>query len=136
MGPVTPPPPGSPWECLELCPLQVEQSELQNLFEKYVPYLIDVIVEGIVDGRQGEKLKMIVPQTSLNMVRTSPRGLPGAVRRQAGSQRCGRDEGAPLFLWSCARQAPPAEPGRGVFHRSRAWDPGPWPTRGVGGYPC
>ncbi|ELK26423.1 Dynein heavy chain 10, axonemal [Myotis davidii] len=68
MGPVTPPPPGSPWECLELCPLQVEQSELQNLFEKYVPYLIDVIVEGIVDGRQGEKLKMIVPQTNLNMV--------------------------------------------------------------------
>ncbi|XP_059533127.1 dynein axonemal heavy chain 10 [Myotis daubentonii] len=47
---------------------KVEQSELQNLFEKYVPYLIDVIVEGIVDGRQGEKLKMIVPQTNLNMV--------------------------------------------------------------------
>uniref|UniRef100_G1NVC6 Dynein axonemal heavy chain 10 n=1 Tax=Myotis lucifugus TaxID=59463 RepID=G1NVC6_MYOLU len=47
---------------------KVEQVVLQNLFEKYVPYLIDVIVEGIVDGRQGEKLKMIVPQTHLNMV--------------------------------------------------------------------
>lgn len=71
--------PGALGNALELCPLQVEQGELQNLFEKYVPYLIDVIVEGIVDGRQGEKLKMIVPQTSLNMVRTSPRG---------GNQHC------------------------------------------------
>nr|XP_044631957.1 dynein axonemal heavy chain 10 isoform X1 [Equus asinus] len=47
---------------------KTEQRDLQSLFEKYVPYLIDVIVEGIVDGRQGEKLKTIVPQTDLNMV--------------------------------------------------------------------
>ncbi|XP_006149290.1 dynein heavy chain 10, axonemal [Tupaia chinensis] len=47
---------------------KVEQSTLDSLFDKYVPYLIDVIVEGIVDGRQGEKLKTIVPQTDLNMV--------------------------------------------------------------------
>lgn len=52
---------------------QVEQGHLQSLFEKYVPYLIDVIVEGVVDGRQGEKLKTIVPQTDLNMVRSGPR---------------------------------------------------------------
>ncbi|XP_023576433.1 dynein heavy chain 10, axonemal [Octodon degus] len=45
-----------------------EQNDLNHLFEKYVPYLIDVIVEGIVDGRQGERLKTIVPQTDLNMV--------------------------------------------------------------------
>ncbi|MBZ3878788.1 Dynein heavy chain 10, axonemal [Sciurus carolinensis] len=45
-----------------------EQRYLDSLFEKYVPYLMDVIVEGIVDGRQGEKLKTIVPQTDLNMV--------------------------------------------------------------------
>lgn len=62
---------------------QAEQIDLQNLFEKYVPYLIDVILEGIMDGRQGERLKMIVPQTGLNMVRTSPRRAPG---RQAGDQ--------------------------------------------------
>ncbi|XP_039735198.1 dynein axonemal heavy chain 10 [Pteropus medius] len=49
-------------------PNKVEQGHLQSLFEKYVPYLIDVIVEGVVDGRQGEKLKTIVPQTDLNMV--------------------------------------------------------------------
>uniref|UniRef100_K7FM63 Dynein axonemal heavy chain 10 n=1 Tax=Pelodiscus sinensis TaxID=13735 RepID=K7FM63_PELSI len=47
---------------------QQEQVELNRLFEKYVPYLIDMIVEGIVDGKQGEKLKTIVPQTDLNMI--------------------------------------------------------------------
>ncbi|XP_007489994.2 dynein axonemal heavy chain 10 isoform X1 [Monodelphis domestica] len=45
-----------------------EQKVLDQLFKKYCPYLLDVIVEGIVDGRQGEKLKTIVPQTDLNMV--------------------------------------------------------------------
>ncbi|XP_051831868.1 dynein axonemal heavy chain 10 [Antechinus flavipes] len=45
-----------------------EQKDLQHLYKKYVPYLIDMIVEGILDGRQGEKLKTIVPQTDLNMV--------------------------------------------------------------------
>ncbi|XP_021567645.1 dynein heavy chain 10, axonemal [Carlito syrichta] len=47
---------------------KAEQYNLNNLFEKYVPSLIDMIVEGIVDGRPGEKLKTIVPQTDLNMV--------------------------------------------------------------------
>ncbi|XP_036382121.1 dynein heavy chain 10, axonemal [Megalops cyprinoides] len=45
-----------------------EQPELNKLFEKYVPSTIDMIVDGIVDGKQGEKLKTIVPQTDLNMV--------------------------------------------------------------------
>ncbi|KAG5844641.1 hypothetical protein ANANG_G00164650 [Anguilla anguilla] len=45
-----------------------EQPELNKLFEKYVPKCIDMIVEGIVDGKQEEKLKTIVPQTDLNMV--------------------------------------------------------------------
>ncbi|KAL4700985.1 hypothetical protein H8959_014989 [Pygathrix nigripes] len=49
-------------------PNKVEQYNLNSLFEKYVPYLMDVIVEGIVDGRRTEKLKTIVPQTDLNMV--------------------------------------------------------------------
>lgn len=48
----------------------MEQGHLDALFEKYVPPLIDLIIEGIVDGRQGDKLKMVVPQTDLNMVRT------------------------------------------------------------------
>ncbi|NXX13493.1 DYH10 protein, partial [Podargus strigoides] len=45
-----------------------EGTELNRLFEKYVPSLIDMIVEGIVDGKQGERLKTIIPQTDLNMV--------------------------------------------------------------------
>ncbi|XP_067084612.1 dynein axonemal heavy chain 10 [Osmerus mordax] len=45
-----------------------EQPELMKLFEKYVPSAIDMIVEGVVDGKQGDKLKTIVPQTDLNMV--------------------------------------------------------------------
>uniref|UniRef100_A0A4X2JQB9 Dynein axonemal heavy chain 10 n=1 Tax=Vombatus ursinus TaxID=29139 RepID=A0A4X2JQB9_VOMUR len=47
---------------------KVKQRDLQQLYNKYVPYLIDMIVEGMLDGRQGEKLKTIVPQTDLNMV--------------------------------------------------------------------
>lgn len=47
---------------------QQEQLELNRLFEKYVPPCIEMIVEGIMDGKQGEKLKTIVPQTDLNMV--------------------------------------------------------------------
>uniref|UniRef100_A0A8C0KP17 Dynein axonemal heavy chain 10 n=1 Tax=Canis lupus dingo TaxID=286419 RepID=A0A8C0KP17_CANLU len=47
---------------------KAEHGNLETLFEKYVPYLMDMIVEGIVDGRQGEKLKTVVPQTDLNMV--------------------------------------------------------------------
>ncbi|XP_031448519.1 dynein heavy chain 10, axonemal isoform X3 [Phasianus colchicus] len=42
--------------------------ELNRLFEKYVPCLIDMITEGVVDGKQEERLKTIVPQTDLNMV--------------------------------------------------------------------
>ncbi|CAJ1068269.1 LOW QUALITY PROTEIN: dynein heavy chain 10%2C axonemal [Xyrichtys novacula] len=45
-----------------------EQEVLNNLFEKYVHSSIDMIVDGIVDGKQGKKLKTVVPQTDLNMV--------------------------------------------------------------------
>ncbi|KAM4707116.1 dynein axonemal heavy chain 10 [Discoglossus pictus] len=45
-----------------------EQMELHRLYEKYVPFCIEMIVEGIMDGKQGEKIKTIVPQTDLNMV--------------------------------------------------------------------
>nr|XP_061842332.1 dynein axonemal heavy chain 10-like isoform X1 [Nerophis lumbriciformis] len=45
-----------------------EQEVLDTLFEKYVHTSIDMIVEGIVDGKQGQKLKTVVPQTDLNMV--------------------------------------------------------------------
>lgn len=41
---------------------------LNQLFEKYVHSSIEMIVEGIVNGKQGQKLKNVVPQTDLNMV--------------------------------------------------------------------
>lgn len=56
--------------CFDFVPQQ-EKQLLDRLFAKYVPYLIEMIVEGIVDGRQGEKLKTILPQTDLNMVRNT-----------------------------------------------------------------
>lgn len=45
-----------------------EKEVLNKLFEKYVHGSIDMIVDGIVDGKQGQKLKTVVPQTDLNMV--------------------------------------------------------------------
>ncbi|XP_067660223.1 dynein axonemal heavy chain 10-like [Haliotis asinina] len=49
-------------------PNKTERDELTRLYDKYVPCLIDMVVEGIVDGKQQEKLKTIVPLTNLNMV--------------------------------------------------------------------
>ncbi|CAH1233746.1 DNAH10 [Branchiostoma lanceolatum] len=49
-------------------PNKAERDDLNRLFEKYVPPAIDMVIEGIVDGRQGEKLKCIVPLTNLNLV--------------------------------------------------------------------
>lgn len=112
------PPLPEPWRTPWRPAPQAEQSELQNLFEKYVPYLIDVIVEGIMDGKQGEKLKMIVPQTDLNMVRAGPRRARGkrdARRAPSTAGRAGRH-----FPWSCQRQAPPSEPTRGPQVRGRS----------------
>lgn len=45
-----------------------EREELNRLFEKYVPSCIDLILEGIVEGKIGKKLKTIIPLTNLNMV--------------------------------------------------------------------
>ncbi|GFS12625.1 dynein heavy chain 10, axonemal [Elysia marginata] len=49
-------------------PIKQEQDDLNLLYEKYVPNCIDLVVEGVQDGRQGEKMKTIVPLTNLNMV--------------------------------------------------------------------
>lgn len=38
------------------------------LYEKYTKPLIDMVLEGIVDGREEKKLKTIVALTNLNMV--------------------------------------------------------------------
>jgi dynein heavy chain, axonemal len=46
-----------------------ERKSLTQLYEKFVPTLITLILEGLIDGKQGEKLKQIIPLTNLNMVR-------------------------------------------------------------------
>jgi len=48
-----------------------EREELIKLFKKFVPGSIDLVCEGLRDGKQTEKLKTIVPLTSLNMARYS-----------------------------------------------------------------
>lgn len=46
-----------------------DESEcFKRLFDKYVPLLIEMIVDGIVDGKQGERMKTIINLTSLNMI--------------------------------------------------------------------
>eukprot|EP00062_Callorhinchus_milii_P021625 gi/632978548/ref/XP_007905975.1/ PREDICTED: dynein heavy chain 10, axonemal [Callorhinchus milii] len=47
---------------------KTEQGFLHKLFDKYIPHCLEMILEGMVDGKQEEKLKMILPQTELNMV--------------------------------------------------------------------
>lgn len=45
-----------------------ERDDLNRLYDKYVNSLIDMVIEGILDGRQGDKMKTIVPLTNLNLV--------------------------------------------------------------------
>ena len=45
-----------------------EQDTLRRMYDKYVVTLIDMIVEGLVDGKQGDRMPLIVPLTNLNMV--------------------------------------------------------------------
>ena len=45
-----------------------EHEDLKRFYEKYTPYLVDFIIEGMKDGQQGEKLKTIIPLTNLNLV--------------------------------------------------------------------
>ena len=45
----------------------IEQEELYKLFKKFVPSSIDLISDGVREGRKVERLKTIVPLTNLNM---------------------------------------------------------------------
>ncbi|PIK48528.1 putative dynein heavy chain 10, axonemal isoform X3 [Apostichopus japonicus] len=59
-----------------------EHTELSRLFEKYVPGVLDMVIEGIVDGKQGEKMKTIVPQTALNLVVQLSRMLEALLNKE------------------------------------------------------
>lgn len=54
-------------------PSDDDKAEFIKLFDKYVPPCIAYILEGIIDGRQSERLKTIVPLSNLNMVSISQR---------------------------------------------------------------
>ena len=54
---------------VETFPGETDRQEFQKLYDKYVRQCISLILEGIQDGRQGDKLKTILPVTNLNLVR-------------------------------------------------------------------
>ena len=70
--------------------------EFNKLFDKYVPKSISLILDGIMDGKQGDKLKTIVPQSNLNLVSFNflycmciscgSRGFVGFVRTSLSSE--------------------------------------------------
>ncbi|KAH8871924.1 Dynein heavy chain 10, axonemal [Schistosoma japonicum] len=47
---------------------QYEKTTLNELYTKYIPPIIDRIVEGIADGEQVERLKRVIPLTDLNLL--------------------------------------------------------------------
>ncbi|XP_076804944.1 dynein axonemal heavy chain 10-like [Clavelina lepadiformis] len=53
---------------LSLRTSKLEQDLLENLYKKYTIPCIDLVYEGVVEGRQQKPLKGIVPQTNLNML--------------------------------------------------------------------
>lgn len=57
------------WERWVNClPSKGDREEFIKLFDKYANQCIALILHGIMDGRQGEKLRTILPVTNLNLV--------------------------------------------------------------------
>lgn len=48
---------------------QTEADVLINMFEKYVPKLIDMVLSGLMDNEMGQKLVQVVPITNIDMVK-------------------------------------------------------------------
>ncbi|KAF0291565.1 Dynein heavy chain 10, axonemal [Amphibalanus amphitrite] len=74
-----------------------EVQELNALFDKYVPPGLDLILEGLVDGRQEAKMKTIVPLTNLNMVHQLASMFDGLV---GPGNACPEDQLEPVFIQS------------------------------------
>jgi len=47
---------------------QTEFARLSALYAKYVPLCVDMICEGVVEGRIGQRLRGVIPLTNLNLV--------------------------------------------------------------------
>ncbi|XP_033627732.1 dynein heavy chain 10, axonemal-like [Asterias rubens] len=64
---------------------KTEQEDLMRMFQKYVPGGIELILEGMLDGKPGDKLKMIVPLTNLNMVTQLSKMLDALITKEQES---------------------------------------------------
>ncbi|XP_037090995.1 dynein heavy chain 10, axonemal-like [Pollicipes pollicipes] len=71
------------------------RNELNTLFEKYVPAGLDLILEGLIEGRQEAKLHTIVPLTNLNMVVQLASMIDALV---GAGEPCPEDQLEPVFL--------------------------------------
>ncbi|KAF8569239.1 hypothetical protein P879_02503 [Paragonimus westermani] len=47
---------------------EYEQTTLSDLYDKYIPPVLDRIVEGVLDGKQVERLRRVIPLTNLNLL--------------------------------------------------------------------
>ena len=54
-------------------PTKKEQDDMNLLYEKYIPNCIDLVIEGIQDGRQGEKVPSFVDILTVHLHRFSHR---------------------------------------------------------------
>ena len=57
--------------CAQFCLLLLiphNYAELNRLYDKYIPEMMLYVIEGVLDGKQSEKLKTIAPLTNLNLV--------------------------------------------------------------------
>lgn len=47
---------------------EFERTTLSRLYDKYIPKLVDLVIEGVKEGVIGQKMKTIIPLTNLNLV--------------------------------------------------------------------
>jgi len=65
---------------------QTEFKALTKLYEKYVPLCVDMICEGIVEGRIGQRLKGVIPVTNLNLVTQLTKMLDALLGQEESEQ--------------------------------------------------
>lgn len=56
------------WERWRRTRPQAQGKIFESLYKKYVPLLVDLVVEGLQDNQPVERLRTILPLTNLNMV--------------------------------------------------------------------
>jgi len=79
---------------------QTEFAGLTKLYQKYVPLCVDMICEGVVEGRIGQRLKGVIPLTNLNLVTQLTKMLDALLGQEELEE--------PLVLESVFLQASPS----------------------------